>query len=167
MKQGLFLDRDGVINVDHGYVHRIDEVQWRPQIFTIARAAQDRGFVIVVVTNQAGIGRGYYSLEAFHCFDVQMHRRFAEEGIRVAQTYFCPEHPDHGVGHFRRASWRRKPGPGMLVEACNDHNINPRLSLMIGDQDSDREAARAVGVARFVDARQPDWQMQALRALSF
>lgn len=167
MKQGLFLDRDGVINVDHGHVHRIEDFELRPEIFSITRAAQARGFVIVVVTNQAGVGRGYYDLETFRCLDAHMHACFAAQGIRIAQTYFCPHHPVHGQGHFRQLSWRRKPGAGMLVEACRDHRINPRFSLMLGDNDSDLKAAQAAGVARFVDARQPDWQMQALLALSF
>jgi D-glycero-D-manno-heptose 1,7-bisphosphate phosphatase len=167
MRQGLFLDRDGVINYDHGYVHTIEKFAIRPGILEIIRAAYIRGFVNVVVTNQAGIGRGYYTLDQFRMLDSHMHAWFAEQGAPIAKTFFCPYHPLYGQGHLRQRSFHRKPAAGMLVEACNEFNINPQLSLMIGDKESDRQAAEAVGVPRFIDARHPNWIKSALEALNF
>jgi D-glycero-D-manno-heptose 1,7-bisphosphate phosphatase len=167
VRKGLFLDRDGVINFDHGYVHRIEDFRLRPEIIDITHCAQSMGFYIVVVTNQSGIGRGYYTIQQFRLLDTYMHNLFATHNIRLAPTYFCPYHPISGQYHFRKISFMRKPRPGMLVEACNDHDINPKFSLMIGDNDSDRLAAEAAGLFRFVDARSADWKERAFDAMIF
>jgi len=167
MRKGLFLDRDGVINFDYGYVHRVEDFRLRPEILDITHYAQSMGFYIVVVTNQSGIGRGYYSIQQFNLIDAYMHNIFASHNIRLAPTYFCPYHPLFGLHHFGQTNWKRKPGAGMFVEACNNHDINPHFSVMIGDNDSDRIAAEAAGLFRFVDARLPDWKEKAYAAMLF
>ena len=145
-RPALFLDRDGVINVDHGYVHRREEFEFIDGVFDLARTARALGFAIVVVTNQAGIGRGYYSEDDFHALTDWMKDRFAAEGAPLTSVHFCPDHPEHGIGPYKRASVRRKPGPGMLLDAARTDGIDLGASAMIGDNETDVEAGLAAGL---------------------
>jgi D-glycero-D-manno-heptose 1,7-bisphosphate phosphatase len=167
MNRALFLDRDGVINEDYGYVHKIEDFHFREGIFDVCRAAQKARMKIIVVTNQAGIGRGYYSVNDFKILTSYMSEKFASEHIYISDVYHCPYHPEHGIGHYKKASFCRKPNPGMLVIACSDHNINPRTSLMIGDKESDRKAAMALGILNFVDASKIGWAHHAETVISY
>lgn len=142
----LFLDRDGVINVEKNYVHRIEEFEFVEGIFDLCRAAVARSIPIVVVTNQAGIGRGYYSEAQFATLTEWMCRRFADEGAPLAAVYYCPFHPEHGVGEYRMESFDRKPNPGMILRARDELGLDLEGSVLIGDKGSDIAAARAAGV---------------------
>ncbi len=144
--RALFLDRDGVINVDHGYVHTPDKFVFVDGIFELVAAAKQAGYLVVVVTNQAGIGRGYYSEAQFHALTDWMKARFNKADGRIDAVYFSPYHPEHGVGHYLRESDCRKPGPGMLLQAERDLNIDLQRSILIGDKPSDMAAGRAAGV---------------------
>jgi D-glycero-D-manno-heptose 1,7-bisphosphate phosphatase len=144
--KALFLDRDGVINVEQGYVHRRDEFRFQKGIFELCRAAQGLGYLLVVVTNQAGIARGYYTESEFLALTEWMVRRFAEEGVHIARVYHCPYHPVHGVGRYRHDSPDRKPKPGMLYRAQRDLNVDLTASVLVGDKLSDIAAAGAAGV---------------------
>lgn len=146
MRRALFLDRDGVINLDHGYVCRPEEFEFVEGIFGLCRKARDWGYLLFVVTNQAGIGRGYYSEAQFHALTGWMRGRFAEQGAQIEQVYFCPFHPEHGLGGYRRESEFRKPGPGMILQAAREHGLDLAASALIGDKDSDIAAGRAAGV---------------------
>lgn len=146
MTKALFLDRDGVINIDHGYVHKAEEVTFVPGIFELCRAAVGRGYRLVIVTNQAGIGRGYYTEADFAALMDWMRARFAAEGAPLTAVYHCPYHPEHGVGEYRRESDWRKPGPGMLLAAAAEHGIDLESSILIGDSETDVMAAQAAGV---------------------
>jgi D-glycero-D-manno-heptose 1,7-bisphosphate phosphatase len=145
-RRALFLDRDGVINVDHGYVHRPEEFEFVGGIFELVAAANRAGYLVVVVTNQAGIGRGYYSEAQFHELTHWMRDRFAEHGGQIDGVYFCPYHPEHGIGEYRRESEFRKPAPGMLLQAQSELGIDMGQSIFIGDKPSDMAAGRAAGV---------------------
>lgn len=145
-----FLVRDGVINVDRGYVHRPDQFTFIDGIFDLCRQARDLGYLIVVVTNQPGIGRGYYSEQAFHDLTAWMKRRFQAEGIDIAAVYFCPHHEEHGIVDYRRECRRRKPNPGMLLDAAQDLTIDLAQSVLIGDKGSDIDAGRRAGLRRSV-----------------
>ena len=134
-RAGLILDRDGVINVDTGYVHRIEDCHFVPGIFDLLRAARARDFAIAVATNQSGIGRGYFTEDDFHRFDA---------------VYYCPDHPTEGVGVYRRESDWRKPLPGMMRQAINDLGLDPSRSWAVGDKMRDLEAAAAAGIAHRV-----------------
>jgi D-glycero-D-manno-heptose 1,7-bisphosphate phosphatase len=147
MTAALFLDRDGVVNIDHGYVHRPDQFEWMPGIFELGRAAIAKGLMIVIVTNQAGIGRGYYTEADFHALTDWMRAEFLAAGVPLTDVYFCPEHPD-GIGDYKKRSDRRKPAPGMLLDAARDHGIDLTASWIIGDQLSDMQAGRAAGLMR-------------------
>lgn len=165
MNRALFLDRDGVINEDYGYVHRIEDFHFREGIFDVCRAAQKARMKIIVVTNQAGIGRGYYSHKDFMLVTDYMLSAFESRDIIVQQVYYCPFHPLFGLGHYRKYSFDRKPSPGLLVKACSDHNINPAASVMIGDSPSDNAAACAIGVRSFIDASNKTWVGDAIQVL--
>ena len=145
-RPALFLDRDGVINVDHAYVHRREDFDFMDGIFDLCRAARGLGFHVFVVTNQAGIGRGYYTERDFHVLSDWMRDEFAREGAPIDAVYFSPYHPEHGIGDYRRDSDCRKPGPGMVLDLVRAWGLDPARCLMVGDQDSDVAAARAAGV---------------------
>jgi len=151
---GLLLDRDGVINVDHGYVYRIDQFEFVPGIFDLCRAARVLGHRIAVVTNQAGIGRGLYTEADFHALTAWMQARFAAEGAPIDAVYFCPTHPTAGVGAYRVDSHFRKPGPGMLLQAAAELDLDLAASTLVGDKASDAEAAVAAGVGRVIVLRE-------------
>jgi D-glycero-D-manno-heptose 1,7-bisphosphate phosphatase len=144
--RALLLDRDGVINVDHGYVHEPESFEFMPGIFDFCREAHKLGFVLVVVTNQAGIGRGYYTEEAFAALSHWMLEQFASVGAPIARVYHCPTHPTAGQGHYRADSPRRKPAPGMIFDARDDLQLDLGRSALIGDKPSDVQAAHAAGV---------------------
>lgn len=144
--RAFFLDRDGVINVDRGYVWRIGEFEFLPGIFSLCRTAQDVGLVPIVVTNQAGIGRGYYSEHEFQMLTEWMLTEFCARGIRIGHVYHCPYHPEAGLGEYRRESFDRKPNPGMILRAKEDFGLDLPRSVLVGDKDSDVAAGRAAGV---------------------
>lgn len=146
MRPALFLDRDGIINVDTGYVHRADEFRFVDGIFDLCRLARDEGYLIIVVTNQAGIARGYYTEEDFHVLTDWMRSRFEAEGILLANVFYAPFHPEHGTGPYRQDSEDRKPGPGMILKAEKAHGLDLSRSLIIGDQPTDMQAGLAAGV---------------------
>lgn len=146
-RRALFLDRDGVINVDRGYVSRPEDVEFVDGIFDVVAAARRAGYLVIVVTNQAGIGRGYYTESDFHRLMAWVDGQLALRGGGLDAVYFCPFHPEHGVGAYRRESDCRKPAPGMFLRAAREWDIDLAGSIMVGDKASDAEAARAAGVS--------------------
>jgi D-glycero-D-manno-heptose 1,7-bisphosphate phosphatase len=144
--KALFLDRDGVINVDTGHVHSRESFQFIPGIFELCRAAQELGYLIVVVTNQAGIARGYYSESDFNDLTAWMLDQFAERNVRITGLYYCPYHPVFGVGKYKCDSPDRKPNPGMLLRAQSDLDLDLGSSILVGDKLSDMQAGAAAGV---------------------
>ncbi len=138
----LFLDRDGVINVDTAYLHKIEDFKFIDGIFDLCRRCQKKGYLIVVVTNQSGIARGQYTEEDFETLTHWMVEQFGEAGIRVSGVYHCPHHPD-----ITGACRCRKPEPGMLLDAAEDLNIDLANSLLVGDKERDIEAAIHAGVS--------------------
>lgn len=145
-RPALFLDRDGVINADHGYVHTPEQTQWMPGIFDLCREAVADGFVLVVVTNQAGIARGYYTEAQFLDYTRWMHAQFAKRGVPLLATYYCPHHPTEGKGIYLRDCDCRKPKPGMLLRAIEELGLLPSASKLIGDKASDLAAGASAGV---------------------
>ena len=142
-KKALFLDRDGVININYGYVHKIKDFDFIDGIFDLTRAALAKNYIICVVTNQAGIGRGYYSEKDFEYLTAWMCERFESEGVLISKVYHSPYHPTAGIGKYKKDHISRKPKPGMILEAINDLNIDAKNSIMIGDKATDIQAAIA------------------------
>jgi D-glycero-D-manno-heptose 1,7-bisphosphate phosphatase len=144
----LFLDRDGVINEDRGYVHRIEDVAFLPGIFElIGRVVHELGWPVVVTTNQSGIGRGYFDEAAYRALTDWICERFRAENAALAAVYHCPYHPEHGVGAYRVDHDWRKPKPGMMLQAAAELDLDLARSAAIGDTISDMQAAHAAGIA--------------------
>ncbi len=146
LRPALFLDRDGVVNIDSGYVHRIEDFRFDPAIFELCRAAHARGYAIVIITNQSGIARGFYGVEDYRRLTGWMLARFRAECVEIAAVYHCPFHPTEGLGPYRRAHSWRKPEPGMILDAARTLHLRLGASILIGDQERDIDAARAAGV---------------------
>lgn len=142
----LFLDRDGVVNVDRGYVSRIDDFEFIEGIFELCREAKRRGYLIFIVTNQAGIARGYYSEQNFLELTAWMESIFLSEGIGIDKVYFSPYHPDYGIGGYKKDTDCRKPKPGMILNAVSEFNIDVSNSVLVGDKATDIAAALAAGI---------------------
>ncbi len=146
-KSALFLDRDGVINVDRGYIRRSDQFEFVPGIFELARFwTNELRRLIVVVSNQSGIGRGYFDEWAYEDLTRWMCDRFEAEHTAIARVYHCPYHPLYGVGEYRRDHPWRKPNPGMILRAVSDLGLDPAQSAILGDKMSDIEAGAAAGI---------------------
>ena len=139
-RAALFLDRDGVINIDLGYVHKPDNFHFIDGIFDLVNAANQKGYLVIIVTNQAGIGRGYYSEKEFNLLTDWMRNKFKINYGRIDAVYFCPFHPEYGIGSYKKESNYRKPAPGMFLKARNDFDIDFTKSILIGDKISDIKA---------------------------
>ena len=146
--KAAFLDRDGVINLDSGYVHRWDEFVFAPGAIAAMRDLQAAGFALIVVTNQAGIARGYYSAQQFETLTAQMLRHLEGEGVSITAVYHCPHHPGGSVPALSVECDCRKPAPGMLLTAAREHGVSLANSILIGDKPSDIRAGQAAGVGR-------------------
>lgn len=149
-RRALFLDRDGVINVEKNYVHRIEDFEFMPGIFELCSTARERGLALVVVTNQAGIGRGYYTEAEYQRLTAWMLGEFRARGIPLDAVHHCPYHPTAGIGDYRRESFDRKPNPGMLLKARDALGLDLPRSVLIGDKPSDIAAGRAAGVGHLL-----------------
>jgi D-glycero-D-manno-heptose 1,7-bisphosphate phosphatase len=146
-KPALFLDRDGVINVDHGYVSRWEDFQWIPGARETVAAFNRAGWIVVVVTNQSGVGRGHYTEDDMHALHARMREELAAAGAHVDAIYFAPHHPDSKLERYRHPDHPdRKPNPGMLLRALQDWPIDREASFLVGDKPSDLEAAMRAGV---------------------
>ena len=144
--RALFLDRDGVINVNHGYVHTVNNFEFIDGIFNLARTAHTNGFKIVVITNQSGIGRGLYSEQQFHQLTSWMCKEFLNAGVPIEKVYFSPYHPTEGIGKYKKDDFSRKPNPGMILQAQYELDLDLSDSILIGDKDSDIQAGMAAGI---------------------
>lgn len=146
LRPALFLDRDGVINIDRGYVYRIEDFEFIEGIFDLCRIARELGYLIIVVTNQAGIGRGYYTEQDFLKLTDWMCDVFKRNGAVIDGVFHCPYHPRHGVGQYKKESADRKPAPGMILQAVKKFDVDVTQSVLVGDKASDVEAGVAAGI---------------------
>jgi D-glycero-D-manno-heptose 1,7-bisphosphate phosphatase len=145
-RRALFLDRDGVVNEEIGYLFRAEEVRFVPGIVSLCQTARRLGYLIFVVTNQAGIARGYYSEDDFQRLMEWMSAELAREGVCFDAVYHCPFHPEHGLGEYRREHEDRKPGTGMLRRGAREFGVSLEASVMVGDRCTDVAAANAAGL---------------------
>jgi D-glycero-D-manno-heptose 1,7-bisphosphate phosphatase len=152
-RPGLFLDRDGVVNREIGYLFRPDQVVFTPGIFDLCRHAQALGYALIIITNQSGIARQLYSETDFHSVMDWMTEEFLRQNVRVDGYYFCPHHPEYGVGLYRKECEDRKPQPGMILKASADHNIDLKQSVLVGDRCSDIQAGTAAGIPNLILVR--------------
>jgi D-glycero-D-manno-heptose 1,7-bisphosphate phosphatase len=141
-----FFDRDGVFNIDKGYVHRADQIDWVDGAKKAIKAFNDAGYYTVVVTNQAGVARGYYTEAEVHALHAWMNDELRKSGAHIDRFYHCSFHPDGTVDAFRGSSHHRKPNPGMLEDALRDFRADLTESFIVGDKLSDMRAGEAVGI---------------------
>lgn len=144
MNRALFLDRDGVINKEINYLYRKEDFIFIDGIFEICEFYQKRGFVLIVVTNQAGIAKGYYSEDDYFKLTEWMVAEFAKKGIAISKVYHCPHFPE-----ITGECLCRKPNPGMLLKAQVEFNIDLPNSILIGDKQSDFDAAINSGISNY------------------
>jgi len=147
VNRAVFLDRDGVINKDHGYVHQVDDFEYIEGVFEACLALKQMGYKLVVVTNQSGIARGMYSEDQFHSLTEWMDWNFADKGVELDGIYYCPHHAEKGIGEYKVDCDCRKPKPGMLNDAAKFLKIDLPQSVMVGDKAEDMQAAKAAGVS--------------------
>lgn len=142
-RPAAFLDRDGVLNVDTGYAHRIDQLEWITGAPDAVKLLNEAGYTVIVVTNQSGIARGLYDEVAVHRFHAHMQDALKPQGAHIDAFYYCPHHPDGTVEAFTVDCQCRKPATGMLEQAAREWPIDLGRSFLIGDRDGDMEAAAA------------------------
>lgn len=147
-RKALFLDRDGVININHGYVCSTERTEWVPGIFDLCMSARNAGHVLVVVTNQAGIARGYFTETEFLDYTRWIHDEFEARGLGILATLYCPHHPTAGVGELCVECRCRKPASGMFMLASELFDLVLGESVMVGDKESDLQAASGAGIIK-------------------
>ncbi len=149
-RKALFLDRDGVLNVDHGYVGSRDRFQWVDGALDAIRYATQAGWHVFIVTNQAGVARGYFDEAAIHDLLDWISDQAREAGGTIDDARYCPYHPDGTVEAYRQVHPWRKPLPGMLLDLIRMWELDPAKALMVGDQETDMRAAAAAGVTGYL-----------------
>jgi D-glycero-D-manno-heptose 1,7-bisphosphate phosphatase len=135
----IFLDRDGVINKEVNYLYKIDQFKFLNGVFNACKKFLELEFKIIVITNQSGIARGYYSVNDYENLTNWMLSQFKNQGISILDTFYCPHMPESNCAC-------RKPNPGMFIAAKNKHNIDMDKSWVIGDKETDIEAAKSAGI---------------------
>jgi D-glycero-D-manno-heptose 1,7-bisphosphate phosphatase len=145
-RPAAFLDRDGVLNVDHGYVHRTEQLEWIAGAPESVRLLNEAGYYVLVITNQSGVARGFFDEAAVKSFHAHMQNVLAGKGAHIDAFYYCPHHPEGTVKAFAMACSCRKPRTGMLEQAAREWPIDVSRSFFIGDNDADMAAAAAFKV---------------------
>jgi D-glycero-D-manno-heptose 1,7-bisphosphate phosphatase len=145
LRPAVFLDRDGTVNVEKDYLYRVEDFAFIPGAPEAIRRLNQAGFLVIVVTNQSGVARGFYSLDDVAALHRYIQGELAKAGARIDGFYRCPHHPTQGVGEFRRDCDCRKGRPGMLLQAAAEHRIDLSRSFMIGDKAADIEAGERAG----------------------
>lgn len=149
----IFLDRDGTINIDYGYVHDVCHFHFLNGVIDACRELIEMGFALVLVTNQSGIGYGKFSEKQFMHLTKWMCRFLADSFVNFDRVYFCPHHPEASIEKYRQECHCRKPHPGMLLQALHEMNIDMGASYMVGDKVEDMQAAMMAGVGTKVLVR--------------
>ena len=148
MSKFAFLDRDGVINFDHGYVYDISNFVFLPGIFDFCRSLINLDYSIAIVTNQSGIARGYYTIDQYQSLTSWMLGKFSENNVQITTIKFCPYHEQGVVPEYTQQSYDRKPYPGMIMKCFQEYNINVYNSFIIGDKLTDLLAGKAANLSR-------------------
>lgn len=146
-RQAVFVDRDGTLNVEKNYLYRIEDFEFIPGVPEAIRRLRQAGFLVIVVTNQSGVARGYFTLAEVDALHRHIQNELEKSGTRIDGFYVCPHHPTEGVGEFRRQCDCRKGEPGLLLRAAAEHGIDLAGSWMVGDKLADVEAGERAGCA--------------------
>ena len=146
MRQAIFFDRDGVLNEEVGYLYEVERFKWIDGARDAIKLCNERGLLTVVVTNQSGIARGFYTAREVDNLHAYMQKSLAEVGAHIDAFYYCPHHPEGKIPEFSIVCDCRKPKPGLILRACAELDINPAQSILFGDSKRDIEAAQAAGL---------------------
>ncbi|MEN6414734.1 MAG: HAD family hydrolase [Veillonellales bacterium] len=150
LKPAVFFDRDGVLNIDHGYVYRSEDFEWMPGAIAAIKHFNDQGCLVFVITNQSGIARGYYTEQDFQKLNEFMERELVKHNAHIDAFYYCPHHKDGIIPQYTKDCTCRKPQPGMLLKAMEEWPVDKDRSILIGDKPSDMEAAKAAGIPGYL-----------------
>lgn len=156
--RALFLDRDGIINEDVNYLHRKEDFKFIPGIFDLCRTAVEHGFLLIIVTNQSGIARGYYSEDDFMKLTEWMFSEFANQGVQLTKLYACPHLATADLPEYRLDCPARKPNPGMLLKAQNEFDLDMVECAFVGDKESDMEAGTRAGIRKLFLLKSDQYQ---------
>ena len=161
-KPCCFLDRDGVINYDYGYVSNLKKFKFRKNIIRALKYLNEKNYIIFICTNQSGIGRGYYTTQDFETLHKKIKIQLSKKNIFIDDVYFCPHHPSEGKGKYKKNCLYRKPKNKMLTEFIKKNNIDLKKSFMIGDQKSDQLAALKTNLKFFYVESDLLWQIKRI-----
>ena len=146
LQKAIFLDRDGVINKEKNYVHKISDFEFIPKVFDALKKAQNLGYKLIIITNQAGIGKGKFKERDLHVLHSYMINLLNRKGINIEAIYYCPHHPEALLKEYKINCNCRKPNPGMLLRAAKENFIDLKKSIIIGDKLSDYYAGKNAGL---------------------
>ncbi|MBA1338581.1 MAG: D-glycero-D-manno-heptose 1,7-bisphosphate phosphatase [Pelagibacterales bacterium] len=147
--KALFLDRDGVINKNYGYVFSMKNFLWLKNVKKAIKYAYVKKYLIIIISNQSGVARGYYNEKDIKKLHNQINKELMKIDCKIHDFFYCPYHPKYGTKKYKKNSYLRKPNPGMIIKAIKKWNIDKKSSLMIGDKKIDMIAAKKVGL-RFI-----------------
>ncbi len=162
-RPAAFLDRDGVLNVDHGYAHRPEQLEWVDGAAEAVRLLNEAGYYVFVVTNQSGIARGFFDEAAVKSFHAHMLDGLSAHGAHIDAFYYCPHHPEGTIKPLAVRCRCRKPAPGMLEQAAREWPIDIGASFLIGDRDDDMAAAAAFNIRGVKFSPQTDSLVDVVR----
>jgi D-glycero-D-manno-heptose 1,7-bisphosphate phosphatase len=150
-QRAVFFDRDGVLDVDTGYISRPEEIRWIPGALDTLALLKRKGYLVFVVTNQSGIARGYFTVETMNHLHAFMEKEIEAAGGAIDHIYFCPHHPTKGViPELTIRCSCRKPQPGLILQAFRDYDVDKEHSFLVGDRMSDVDAALGAGIPGFL-----------------
>lgn len=144
--KAVFLDRDGTLIEDTGYINSPEQVKFLPGAIAAVKKLQDAGFKIIIISNQSGVARGLITEDMLQTIDKLIHRQVLNGGAHIDGSYYCPHHPEHGVYPYRQDCECRKPHIGLIRKAVKDHDLDLSGSIMVGDHSNDIETAKRAGI---------------------
>ena len=150
LRPAIFFDIDGVLNIDGGYVHKPEDLRWNDGAIAAVKAANDAGWYVFVVTNQAGVGHGLYLEADVDSFHASMDRALAEHGAHIDEYVYCPFHPDAKLEAYQKDTFHRKPQPGMILDLMARWPVDATRSFLVGDRESDLQAAAAASINAYL-----------------